>query len=71
MNFEFAWFVSEVFSNPILLVTVLLTLGVIFGTWSSVFVAAPILIAFGDVDLYQNKANKKDDFERPGEHGIV
>jgi len=48
-----------------------ITLGVIFGTWSSVFVAAPILIAFGDVDLYQNKANKKDDFERPGEHGIV
>ena len=30
MNFEFVWFISEVFSNPILLVTVLLTLGVIF-----------------------------------------
>ena len=48
-----------------------ITMGVIFGTWSSVFVASPILIAFGDVDLYHRKANKKDDYERPGEHGIV
>ncbi len=48
-----------------------ITIGVIVGTWSSIFVASPILIAFGDVDLYHRKANKKDDYERPGEHGVV
>lgn len=48
-----------------------ITMGVIFGTWSSIFVASPILIAFGDAALYQRKASKKDDYERPGEHGIV
>lgn len=48
-----------------------ITMGVIFGTWSSIFVASPILIAFGDAALYQRKAVKKDDYERPGEHGIV
>jgi preprotein translocase subunit SecF len=48
-----------------------ITLGVIFGTWSSIFVASPILMAFGDVELYHSKAQNKDDFERPGEHGIV
>lgn len=48
-----------------------ITLGVVFGTFSSVFVAAPILMAFGDVDLYHHKAKKDDDYERPGEHGMV
>ena len=48
-----------------------ITLGVVFGTFSSVFVASPILMAFGNVDLYHQKANKKDDYERPGEHGVV
>jgi hypothetical protein len=48
-----------------------ITLGVVFGTFSSVFVAAPILMAFGNVDLYHQKAQKSDDYERPGEHGIV
>ena len=48
-----------------------ITLGVVFGTFSSVFVASPILMAFGDVDLYHTKASKNDDYERPGEHGIV
>ncbi len=48
-----------------------ITLGVVFGTYSSVFVAAPILMAFGDVSLYHRKAKKDDDFERPGEHGMV
>ncbi len=48
-----------------------ITLGIIFGTFSSIFVASPILIAFGDVELYHSKAKKKDDYERPGEHGIV
>ena len=48
-----------------------ITLGVVFGTFSSVFVASPILMAFGNVDLYHKKANKNDDYERPGEHGVV
>jgi preprotein translocase subunit SecF len=48
-----------------------ITLGVVFGTFSSVFVASPILMAFGNVDLYHKKAHKNDDYERPGEHGIV
>lgn len=48
-----------------------ITLGVVFGTFSSVFVAAPILMAFGNVDLYHKKAQKNDNYERPGEHGIV
>ena len=48
-----------------------ITLGVVFGTFSSVFVASPILMAFGNVDLYHQKANKNDDYERPGEHGVV
>lgn len=30
MDFSFGWFISQVFSSPILLITVLLTLGVIF-----------------------------------------
>ena len=48
-----------------------ITLGVVFGTFSSVFVASPILMAFGNVDLYHKKASKNDDYDRPGEHGIV
>ncbi|MBR3881605.1 MAG: protein translocase subunit SecF [Mailhella sp.] len=48
-----------------------ITMGVVFGTFSSVFVAAPILMAFGNADLYHKKASKNDDYERPGEHGIV
>ena len=30
MGFEFAWFVEELFRNPVLLITVILTLGVVF-----------------------------------------
>lgn len=48
-----------------------ISLGVIFGTWASIFVAAPILIAFGSVDLYHKKTQKESEYERPGEHGIV
>ena len=48
-----------------------MSLGVIFGTWSSIFIASPILMAFGDIGMYHKKAQAKDDYERPGEHGIV
>lgn len=30
LNFDFSWFISQTFSNPLLLITVILTLGVIF-----------------------------------------
>ena len=48
-----------------------ISLGVVFGTWSSIFIASPILMAFGSVDLYHSKAQVQNDYERPGEHGIV
>ena len=48
-----------------------ITLGIIFGTFSSIFVASPILIAFGNVDFYHTKVSQKVEFERPGEHGVV
>ncbi len=47
-------------------------LGILIGTYSSVFVASPVLLAFGDVRLYQQQ-QKEDDtvYEKPGEHGMV
>ena len=48
-----------------------MSLGVIFGTWSSIFIASPILMSFGDIGLYHKKAQANSDYERPGEHGVV
>lgn len=49
-----------------------ITIGVIIGTYSSIFVASPILMAFGDVELYRSNTHKNvEAYERPGEHGIV
>ncbi len=48
-----------------------LLLGILFGTFSSIYVASPVLRAFGTVDLYCLAQKKNDDYERPGEHGIV
>ena len=45
-------------------------LGVIVGTFSSVYVSSAILLALGDTDFYV-KAQEKEQYERPGEHGIV
>lgn len=47
-----------------------MTVGVFIGTYSSVFVAAPILQALGSTEFYV-RASRKEDFEKPGEHGIV
>ena len=44
--------------------------GVIIGTYSSIFVASPILIALGDTAYYV-RAYQKVEYEKPGEHGIV
>ncbi len=46
-------------------------IGVVVGTFSSIFVASPILLAFGDVDIYVKQQEKIDEFEKPGQHGVV
>lgn len=46
-------------------------LGVLIGTYSSIFVASPILLAFGDVQQYRQGQREPENYERPGEHGIV
>jgi len=46
-------------------------IGVVVGTFSSIFVASPILMAFGDVDIYIKQQEKEEGFEKPGEHGVV
>lgn len=46
-------------------------LGVIIGTFSTIFVATPILIAFGDTKDYYAAQGDGEVFERPGEHGVV
>lgn len=46
-------------------------IGIVVGTFSSIFVASPILLAFGDVDIYSKQQEKIEEFEKPGEHGVV
>ncbi len=47
-------------------------LGVVIGTFSSIFIASPLLMALGDEHLYISRFQKKeDDYEKPGEHGVV
>lgn len=46
-------------------------IGVIVGTFSSIFVASPILMALGDVQMYINLDKSNEAYEKPGEHGIV
>ena len=46
-------------------------IGIIVGSYSSIFVASPILMAFGNIDLYINQQKKEEDFEKPGAHGVV
>lgn len=45
-------------------------LGVIVGTFSSVYVSSAILLALGDTDFYVSM-QQKEEYEKPGEHGIV
>ncbi len=46
-------------------------IGIIVGSYSSIFVASPILMAFGDIDLYINQQAKDVEIEKPGAHGVV
>ncbi len=45
-------------------------IGVFVGTASSIYVSSAILLALGDTDFYV-RAQEKENYERPGEHGIV
>lgn len=45
-------------------------IGVVVGTFSSIYVSSAILLALGDTDFYV-KAQQKEEYEKPGEHGIV
>ena len=45
-------------------------LGVVVGTFSSIYVSSAILLALGDTDFYV-KLQEKEEYEPPGEHGIV
>ncbi len=46
-------------------------IGIIVGSYSSIFVASPILMAFGDIDLYVSQQTKGEEIEKPGAHGVV
>ena len=48
-----------------------MTMGVFIGTFSSVFVSNPILLLFGNTQHYLLPERRTDDYERPGEHGMV
>lgn len=43
--------------------------GVFVGTLSSIFVASPVLLAFGKPENYLPK--EEEEYEKPGEHGMV
>lgn len=47
-----------------------MTLGVIVGTFSSIYVSSAILLALGDADFYVH-LQEKEEYEKPGEHGVV
>lgn len=46
-------------------------IGILVGSYSSIFVASPILMAFGDIDLYLSRQTDPEQYEKPGAHGIV
>lgn len=45
-------------------------IGVIVGTFSSIYVSSAILLALGNTDMYA-ATQQKVEYEKPGEHGIV
>lgn len=47
-------------------------LGIAIGTFSSIFVASPLLLALGNEHTYVSRLQKKEEgYEKPGEHGVV
>ncbi|MBQ7739026.1 MAG: protein translocase subunit SecF [Desulfovibrionaceae bacterium] len=45
-------------------------LGVIIGTYSSIYISPSILLALGSTEEYR-ESQKREEYEKPGEHGIV
>lgn len=45
-------------------------IGVVVGTFSSIYVSSAILLALGNTEFYVH-AQEKEEYEKPGEHGIV
>lgn len=45
-------------------------IGVIVGTFSSIYVSSALLLALGDTGSYAH-VHEKEEYEKPGEHGIV
>ncbi len=45
-------------------------IGVVVGTFSSVYVSSALLMALGDTQSYIRE-DKDEEYERPGEHGVV
>jgi preprotein translocase subunit SecF len=45
-------------------------MGVVIGTLSSMYVAAPVLLIFGDTERFV-AMRAESEFEKPGEHGVV
>ena len=46
-------------------------IGVVVGTASSIYVSSAILLGLGDTDFYVRRVQRKDKYERPGEHGMI
>lgn len=45
-------------------------IGVVVGTFSSIYVSSAILLALGNTEFYV-RSQEKEEYEKPGEHGIV
>lgn len=45
-------------------------IGVVVGTFSSVYVSSAILLSLGDTETYV-RAQQREEYEKPGEHGLV
>jgi preprotein translocase subunit SecF len=46
-------------------------IGVVVGTASSVYISSAVLLALGDTAFYVGLVQKKGQYVRPGEHGVV
>lgn len=47
-----------------------MTVGVLVGTFATMFISCPLLLALGDTESYV-RASRKEEYEKPGEHGMV
>ena len=47
-----------------------MSVSVFVGTFATMFISCPLLLALGDSEFYI-KSTKKEEYEKPGEHGMV